>query len=573
MNASFRYFFYYFSVYRRRIYLGIFLSVCFSIIGPLKPKIIQLILDETVKTVEFTVIYLLIGLFLLVTILETAIRYKFQLYTAEFSQQIVMNLRNELFDKIIHLPQRYFDQTKVGILATRTISDVETINDLLTNTFFSLITDFLTIFIVLGFMFYIDVPLTLMSLLVLPFVIILTYVFKEQNRKLNHVIRRVIGELAGFIQENLRGLKIIKAYRAEDFQNQKHQDLVKDFYDANFKTIKSFSWFLPLMEIAVTLSTIFFICLLAYRTSTLQSIDIGKVSAFVLYIQMLYRPIRFIADRFNVVQSSVVALERIYEMLQLKTEDTSYRLELKEIKGTIKIENLSFCYQDKFPIINNVTLNIPSGKTTAIVGNTGSGKTTLINLILRLYDGYDGRITLDDVNIQEYHLNRYRQAFSVVNQDVFILSGTILENLQFGNLNITEQGVLDMINTMNLQGILSGFEDGLSQKISANSGSLSFGQRQVISIFRAILQQKQIIVLDEATASIDSNTEALIQRMMGLLMKDKTALVIAHRISTIVDAHQIVVMNQGRIEAIGTHEVLLEKSEVYQQFFERILEK
>jgi ATP-binding cassette subfamily B protein len=547
------------------------LAVVLSIMTPLRPYMIQQTIDKDLFGHQEQYLtrdcLLMFGLL----ILESILRYYFIYLTASMSQGIVHTLRRRVYDFIQQMNVSFYDKTPIGVLTTRTINDVETIQDVFSENLFTILSDLITIVAVLCFMFYTDVELSLVSLLTLPFLFWATYIFKEKNKTVFQKIRQKIADLNAFAQEHITGIRLIKAFNAESIEMKKFDQLNEEYTKENMKSIMYFSWFFPVLDSLIMVSIGLLVACAAYKATTDKTFSVGLISAFILYLNILFRPLRFLADKFNTLQMGFVASERVFKLIQsedLETNTGSYRP--THVEGTIRFENVCFEYKEGVPILKHINFEIPKGQSLAIVGATGSGKTTIIQLLNRFYKIKSGHITLDQHDLYDYDLDFLRSQIAMVLQEVFLFSGSIMDNILLYNESIDHSKVVEICKELEIDDFINRLPGGYDYPVMERGNSLSHGQRQLISFIRAILKNPNILILDEATSSIDSNTEHFIQKLIPKMIQGKTSIIIAHRLSTIVQADKIIVMDQGEIVGEGTHDSLLKTNAYYQKYFKKL---
>ena len=553
-------------------FIGCFiLAIIISGLTPIRPYLLQRIIDVDIKDSQkeslVTTASLLLGLLLV----ESLLRYFFVFATSFFSQNIVNNLRKKVFSHLMHLHVQYYDETPVGRLTTRTVNDVETINEVYSDNFFTIVSDILTIIFVLAFMLYTNVKLTLISLVTLPFLYLATYIFKEKVKVVNEKLRDKIGELNSFVQEHLMGFKIVKAFAAEDKEQGKFNKINEDFTQLNIKSIWYYSWFFPVLETLIAISIGLVVSYVAIDSFEKKDLSAGVITSFLLYLNLLFRPMRFIADKFNSIQMGFVASKRVFDLLDTPTSELNSGTK-KDVKlqGEIKFDNVNFSYVNGVPVLKGVSFHIESGKSLAIVGSTGSGKSSIVNILNRFYNYQSGKILIDNTPIEEYDLNFLRSQIAMVLQDVYLFSGSILDNIVVDSKSADRDEIIDMAKQLDIHDFFMKLPNNYDFEIKERGNSLSHGQKQIISLFRAITKKPSILILDEATSSIDSNTEYYIQKLISQSIRNKTSIVIAHRLSTIMQADKILVLDNGVIVGEGTHETLLQSNSYYQKYFQTI---
>ncbi len=565
--------------YRLQFISSLLLAIILAIFTPIRPYLIQLTIDKAISKTgsiptwlhvfisgdnlnDVTRFIVSVTVFQIVFLLiETLTRFTFTFLTSWLGQAVVKDLRVNVFNKISHLHLRQFDRTPIGTLTTRTINDIESINDIFSDGFIPIIADLLSIIFTLATMFFLNWKLTLISLIPFPILILATYYFKETVNKSYKRVRNAIAALNAFVQEHISGMAIVQAFAAEDRERKKFDIINKQHRDANISAIFAYSVFFPVVEIILALSLGILIWYIADR-----KIDAGLLVSFILYLNQIFRPLRVIADKFNVLQMGMIAAERVFTVLENQdilppSKPDAYNP--ATVAGRVHFNKVSFAYNSTHYVLKNINFKIEEGETVAIVGHTGSGKTSIISLLNRLYEIQEGEILIDDVNIKSYNLDTLRSNIGVVLQDVFLFSGTILDNITLRNPAITEAEVIETSKMIGVHDFIMQLPNGYHFNVMERGNSLSLGQRQLISFIRALLYNPSILVLDEATSSIDSESEMLVQKAIDKLISGRTSIVIAHRLSTIRKAHKIIVLDKGEIKEIGNHQELLEKNGFY----------
>jgi ATP-binding cassette subfamily B protein len=543
------------------------------VITPVRPWLIQYTVNTyIVHKDQFTVnraAELLVMITLLqigLIIFETALRFLFSFITAWLGQSVVKDLRIAVYKKILGLNLSQFDKTPIGTLTTRTINDIESINDIFSDGLVPIIADLLSIVCVLGVMFGMDWQLTLIALIPFPIIILATYYFKESINRSFFKVRNAVAALNAFVQEHLTGMQVVQAFAAEEKEFQKFKAINTEHRNANIKAIFAYSVFFPVVEIVLALS----IGLVVWWTSK-ESMNVGTVVAFILFLNLLFRPLRVLADKFNVLQMGIIASERVFKVLDNEdfipeTHKEAYQ-PTAALKGKIEFEKVWFAYSNEHYVLKDLSFRVEPGETIAIVGHTGSGKTTIISLLNRLYHIQKGVIRVDDINIEQYDLETLRKNTGVVLQDVFLFSGSILDNITLRNPDISRESVIAAAKLIDMHEFIMRLPGGYDYNVMERGATLSLGQRQLLSFIRALLYNPSILILDEATSSVDTESEMLIQHAIDTLIKGRTSIVIAHRLSTIRKASKIIVLDKGEIKEIGTHDELLEKQGFYYKLY------
>jgi ATP-binding cassette, subfamily B, multidrug efflux pump len=559
--------------YRRWFIACFILAIIISALSPVRPYFMQQIIDVDLKlSIKENLVKHSFYLFALL-IFESVLKFIFVYATSYFSLNIVHDLRKKVFTHLLGLHVQYYDETPIGRLTTRTVSDVETINEIYSDNFFTIVSDILTIIFVLSTMLYTNVTLTLISLVTLPFLYVATYIFKEKVKAVNEKLRDKIGELNAFVQEHLMGFKIVKAFVVEDKEFDKFKKLNTEFTALNINAIWYYSWFFPVLETLISVSIGLVVSYVAITSFGDKNFSAGVITSFLLYINLLFRPMRFIADKFNSIQMGFVASKRVFDLLETPSNEINNGTICPEkINGDISFNNVEFSYLPDVPILKNISFSIPAGQSLAIVGSTGSGKTSIINVLNRFYPIQGGEVMIDNIKLDDFELKYLRNKIGMVLQDVYLFSGSIYENIVVDNEGVTKEEIIQMAKSLDVHDFFMKLPGDYDFAIKERGNSLSHGQRQIISLFRAIAKNPAILILDEATSSIDSNTEFYIQKLISKSIKNKTSIVIAHRLSTIMEADNILVLDKGVIVGMGKHTELLATNTYYQKYFETVEE-
>jgi len=554
--------------------LSIALAILLAIITPVRPMLIQVTVNKyiahsaTAMLINITLIQ--IGLLLV----ETAMRFLFSFTTALLGQSVVKDLRVATYKKIMGLNLSQFDKTPIGTLTTRTINDIESINDIFSDGLVPIIADLLSIFCVLAFMLWTDWQLTLIALIPFPIMIIATYYFKNSINRSFFKVRNAVASLNAFVQEHLTGMAIVQAFASEEREGEKFKSINKEHRNANIKAIFAYSVFFPLVEIVLALSIGLVVWFTSKEAFHLQQSQQGTLVAFILCLNLLFRPLRVLADKFNVLQMGIIASERVFKVLDNDDyADDNGNYSPATVKGKIEFEKVWFAYNEENYVLKDLNFVAKPGETIAIVGYTGSGKTTIISLLNRLYHIQQGQIKVDDINIEEYKLEALRKNVGVVLQDVFLFSGSVMDNITLRNPEISREKVIEAAKMIDMHDFILRLPGGYDYNVMERGATLSLGQRQLLSFIRALLYNPSILILDEATSSVDTESEMLIQHAIDTLIKGRTSIVIAHRLSTIRKASKIIVLDKGEVKEMGTHEELLLKGGFYSKLHELQFEK
>jgi ATP-binding cassette subfamily B multidrug efflux pump len=575
--------------YRSFFYISLLLAVVMAAFAPIRPYLIQLTIDKaTGKTIHIpgwleavlfrtdlsdaTKFIIAVSIFQVIFLfIETTIRFLFTFITAWMGQSVIKDMRNAVYQKILNLNLSQFDKTPIGTLTTRTINDIESINDIFSDGLIPIIADLLTIVITLATMFWIDWRLTLISLAPFPIMILATYYFKESVNKSFIRVRNAVAALNAFVQEHITGMQVVQAFAAEEREFTKFKKINSEHRNANIKAIFAYSVFFPVVEVVLAVSTGLLVWWIADR-----SLDAGLLVAFILYLNQIFRPLRVIADKFNVLQMGMIAAERVFKVLD--NEDVTPPSPQKAydpvlIEGRIEFEKVSFAYTDENYVLKDINFTVKAGETVALVGHTGSGKTSIISLLNRLYHIQQGAIKIDGVNIEEYKLDTLRKSIGVVLQDVFLFSGSVMDNITLRNPEISREQVIAAAKMIGVDEFIMQLPGGYDYDVMERGSTLSLGQRQLLSFIRALLFNPSILILDEATSSIDTESEMLIEKATDALISGRTSIVIAHRLSTIRKADKIIVLDKGEVKEMGTHEELLALGGFYAKLHEMQFEK
>lgn len=558
-----------------RPYLWLFsacllLAVVLAPVGILKPYLINVMVDDYIFRYDLqgmtTMAILLVG----VLMLETVLRYFFMLSSAYLGQNIIRDLRIRVFNHITRLKLTYFDRTPIGRSTTRTINDVETINQIFSQGVLTIIADILGIIAVLSIMLWTSWQLTLVILTVMPILMIGSYVFKEKVKKAFQTVRNQISIMNSFLQERISGIQVVQVFNAENQERDKFREINRAYTGANLNSILYYAIFFPFVEIVSAASLGL---LVWYGAGGVLDghITIGVLIAFPLYINMLFRPIRMLADRFNTLQMGLVAADRVFNVLDRREfTDDSGNLKPSKIKGSLEFKDVWFSYDGETDILKGVSFDIAAGETLAIVGSTGSGKTTIINLVNRFYDIRSGTILVDGEDIRSYELETLRSRIALVLQDVFLFGGTIYENISLRDPSISKEEMRKSAEVIGADRIINQLPGGYEFKVTERGSNLSLGQRQLISFVRALVYKPDILILDEATSSVDTETEALIQYAIEKLISKRTSIIIAHRLSTIRHADRILALKKGLVEEYGKPaELLSNPNGYYRKLYEK----
>lgn len=569
--------FQYAAPYKNKFYLSVVLAIVLAVITPLRPFLIKQTVDvyitQSIASMLINITLIQIGLILA----ETAMRFLFSFTTALLGQSVVKDLRVATYKKIMGLNLSQFDKTPIGTLTTRTINDIESINDIFSDGLVPIIADLLSIVCVLSVMFWMDWRLTFIALIPFPIILLATYYFKESINRSFFKVRNAVAALNAFVQEHLTGMAIVQAFASEERELEKFKKINKQHRNANIKAIFAYSVFFPVVEIVLALSIGLIVWWTSKEALHLQVSQFGKVMSFILFMNLLFRPLRVLADKFNILQMGIIASERVFKVLDnedvTKPPEGGYIKTPEVLKGAIRFNKVWFAYNDENYVLKDVSFTVEPGETIAIVGHTGSGKTTIISLLNRLYHIQKGEIKIDDLNIEKYDPGILRKNVGVVLQDVFLFSGSVMDNITLRNPDITRQKVMEAAKLIDMHDFIMQLPGGYDYNVMERGATLSLGQRQLLSFIRALLYDPSVLILDEATSSVDTESEMLIQHAIDTLIKGRTSIVIAHRLSTIRKANKIIVLDKGEIRESGTHEELLALEGYYYKLYQLQFQK
>ena len=544
--------------YRKVFILAGVLTVVLAPLAILRPYIIKIMVDDYIFKFDIPGLTNMALLLMAILMVDVALRYVFIYSTSWLGQSVIKDLRVRMFNHISSLRLSYFDTTPIGTSTTRTINDIETINTVFSQGAITIIADLFTVFAVLTVMLVTSWKLTLVCLTTLPFLMIATYIFKEKVKISYQKVRKQITLMNAFLQERITGMRIVQIFNAEEKELDKFKTINRKYTQANLDAILYYAIFFPVVEI-ISAAALGLLVWWGARGVIGGEVTTGTFIAFPIYLSMLFRPIRMLADRFNTLQMGLVAAERVFNLLdENDIIENKGTIENETIKGDIKFENVSFAYNNIDYVLRDLNFKINSGETLAICGSTGSGKTTIINILNRFYDIQKGRILIDGVDITDYELFNFRKKIAIVLQDVFLFSGSVMENITLRDDRISEEEVIEAAKLIGAHEFIERLPGGYNYQVMERGATLSMGQRQLISFVRALVFNPEILILDEATSSIDPESESVIQYAIEKLIDKRTSIIIAHRLSTIRHADNIMVLDKGKIAEFGSHDALLE---------------
>ncbi|MFL5789255.1 MAG: ABC transporter ATP-binding protein [Flavisolibacter sp.] len=560
--------------YRGKFIWSILLSILLAAFTPVRPYLIQHTVDKYIAGRNYDWLIYITIIQIVFLLFETAFRFYFSYITSWLGQAVVKDMRNKVFKKVVNLNLRQFDRTPIGTLTTRTIDDIERINDIFSDGLIPMVADLLSIICVLGIMFWTDWRLTLVCLIPFPILLIATYYFKESVNRSFHTVRNAVARLNAFVQEHITGMYIVQAFAAENKEYSKFRAINKEHRNANINAIFAYSVFFPVVEIVLALALGLAVWWTAKEALNIHISQFGKILAFSQYLQLIFRPLRVIADKFNTIQMGMIASERVFKVLDNEDyikKEGNYAPQ--HVKGKVEFDHVWFGYSENNPVLKNICFTVEPGQTVAIVGHTGSGKTTIISLLNRLYEVNKGVIRIDDIPVEEYKLDVLRKNIGVVLQDVFLFSGSVMDNITLLNPEIHFEKVMEAAKLIGMHDFILKLPGAYQYNVMERGSTLSVGQRQLLSFIRALLYNPAILILDEATSSVDTESEQMIQKAIDKLISDRTSIVIAHRLSTIQRADKIIVIDKGEIKETGTHSELIQKGGFYAKLHEMQFEK
>ena len=565
----------YIKSYRNIFIISIISVFGLSIFGALRPVVLEKIVDEnlTANNYEFFLEYVVLILFLL--FFEVLSNYSFIFNAGILGQSVVKDIRVQLFDHIQFFKMSYYDKSSVGILITRTVSDMERIADIFGQGLFMIISDLLKMILVASVMMYMNLEISLVVFLSLPFILLATKIFQKYMKKAFDDVRNEVANLNSFVQERIVGMRILQLFAREKIEYEKFKKINERHKNAWLKTVWYNSIFFPVAEIFSSLTLGLVVWIGGMNTILDKTASLGELTAFIMMVPMLFRPLNQIANKFNTLLMGMVAAERVFKILDTNSSIKDKGLhDACKIKGKIVYESVNFSYTKGEKVLDDLNLKLMPGSTNAIVGLTGSGKSTIIKLLNRFYEIDSGNIFIDDIKIQDYSISSLRRNISFVSQDIHLFSDTILNNISLQNNNISFSRIKDAAKEIELDSFISSLPGGYNYNVRERGMALSTGQRQLISFLRAYIKNPQILILDEATSSVDSESELLIQKAIEKITKNRTSIIIAHRLSTIKKADNIMVIEKGKIVESGKHNRLIKnKKGVYKKLYEAQLKK
>lgn len=535
------------------------LAVVLAPLATSRPLLIQRMVDHHILVPDPKGLLTMTLLIAALLVAEVLFRYSFIYITSLLGQRVIRDLRIRVFDHVTHLQLRYFDTTPIGTSTTRTINDIQTINDVFSQGTITILADLLTVFTVLAIMFMTSWKLTLICLLTMPLLVIASWIFKEKVKAAFQKVRHQIQQMNAFLQEHISGMRVVQLFTAERREKEKFRNINRAYTRANLDSITAYALFFPAVEI-ISATSLALMVWWGAQSAIGGEVTLGALIAFPIYLNMLFRPIRMLADKFNTLQMGLVAAERVFALLDNRQFIPNQgQRQPDKLHGDIVFDRVRFSYDGTHTILHDLSFSMQRGQTLAIVGSTGSGKSTIINILNRFYEIDGGAVLIDGHPIQDYELHHLRRHIGMVLQDVFLFSGSIYDNITLNDPSISREAVEEAARQIGADAFIHRLPGGYDFEVRERGATLSMGQRQLISFVRALVFNPDILILDEATSSIDSETEAVIQHAIETLIARRTSIIIAHRLSTIRNADQILVLEKGHLLETGTHEELMQK--------------
>ena len=559
----------YFKPYKWYIVLAVSLTVLISALAAVRPRLTPIAVDDMIVNKNLPGLQIIVLILFGTLVLQGIIQYAMAYLTSWIGQKIIFDLRKKIYKHTINLNLKFYDKNPIGRLVTRVTNDVEVLYEVFSSGLVTAFGDILTIVWILYFMFSLDFELTLYTLAVLPLLVYATSLFRKAVRNSYRKIRVLIANINTYIQEHITGISVVQIFGKEKRTVDEFEKINREHTEENKKSIMYYALFFPVVEF-LGAAAVGIIIWYGGGQVLQNAVSVGVIIAFVQYTEMFFRPIRDLAEKYNILQTAMASSERIFNLLDTSNpiKDIDKPVKLEKVKGSIQFKNVWFAYNDEDYVLKNVNFEFKEGEKVAFVGHTGAGKTTIINLINRFYDVNKGEIKIDGVNIKDIDQKELRKNTGVVLQDVFLFSGDIRYNIDLGNRDITEEQINDAIDNVGLRKFINELPSGLNHKVNERGTTFSVGQRQLISFARALAYNPRILVLDEATSSVDTETEILVQNAIKKLIEGRTSIIIAHRLSTIQSCDKIIVMHKGEVKEMGNHQELLNKKGLYYKLYQ-----
>ena len=559
----------YIKPYKNYVIFAILLNIVVAALGPVRPLLTKIAVDDYIATADYDGLLLIAILLFSSLLLQAVVQFYLTYFMQYLGQKVLFDLRTQIFNHIQKLALKFFDKTPIGRLVTRATNDVEALGELFSSGIVMVFSDVFIIIWILVFMFFMDFSLSLVTLSVLPVLIYGTFLFKRKARESYRDVRLHLARLNSYMQEHVTGMSVVQIFNKEKDELKKFSSINKDYRTANIKSVFYYAIFFPGVEL---LSSIAVGLIIWYGGGEVvqESIKIGVLFAFIQFTEMFFRPIRDLSEKYNIMQTAMASSERIFKLIDNDTmvKNPNKPVNLTNVRGQIDFKNVWFAYNDEDYVLKDISFSINPGETVAIVGHTGAGKTSIINILTRFYDINKGSILLDGINIEKLDKRELRKYVSMVLQDVFLFSGNIESNINLNNTSIDKNKILEAAAAVGADRFIEALPDKYDEEVKERGATLSVGQKQLISFARALAYDPQILILDEATSSVDTETEHLIQKAIEKLLVGRTAIVIAHRLSTIQSADKIIVLHKGEIRETGNHQQLLAKHGLYYKLYQ-----
>ena len=554
--------------YKSHFLVAAIAAILLSVLGPMRPLLINHAIDNYIVIPNKEGLIKITQILISLLVLEGVIQFFYIYLSTWLGQHVIQDLRSKIFEHILSLKMKYFDNTPIGTLVTRTVSDIETIADIFSQGLLVIIAELLKLIVIIILMFYTDWRLTIIALLTIPVLLVATAWFKNNIKRTFQDVRTQIANLNTFVQEHIVGINIVQIFNRENAEYQKFFDINTKHRDSNIKGIFYYAVFFPVVEVLSSVSIGLIVWYGGQAILDGKNITVGELIAFILFIHMMFRPIRQLADRFNILQMGIVGCERVFKVLDTdeKILDNG-TLNIENTKGSIAFKKVNFCYKKDESVLKNLSFEIEAGKMLALVGRTGAGKTSIVSVLNRFYEIDSGHITIDGININEISLQSLRKNIALVQQEVFLFSDSILNNITLFDATISKEKVIAAAKEIGVDEFINSLPGDYDFVVAERGVTLSSGQRQLIAFLRVYVRNPKILILDEATASIDTATEELLQLALEKLATNRTTIVIAHRLSTIVNADKILHLENGSVLESGTHNQLLKNKGSYAEMF------
>ena len=559
----------YIKPYKNYVIFAILLNIVVAALGPVRPLLTKIAVDDYIATADYDGLLLIAILLFSSLLLQAVVQFFLTYFMQYLGQKVLFDLRTQIFNHIQKLALKFFDKTPIGRLVTRATNDVEALGELFSSGIVMVFSDVFIIIWILVFMFFMDFSLSLVTLSVLPVLIYGTFLFKRKARESYRDVRLHLARLNSYMQEHVTGMSVVQIFNKEKDELKKFSSINKDYRTANIKSVFYYAIFFPSVEL---LSSIAVGLIIWYGGGEVvqSSLTIGVLFAFIQFTEMFFRPIRDLSEKYNIMQTAMASSERIFKLIDNDTmvKNPNKPVNLTNVRGQIDFKNVWFAYNEEDYVLKDISFSINPGETVAIVGHTGAGKTSIINILTRFYDINKGSILLDGINIEKLDKRELRKYVSMVLQDVFLFSGNIESNINLNNDSIDKSKILEAAAAVGADKFINALPDKYDEEVKERGATLSVGQKQLISFARALAYDPQILILDEATSSVDTETEHLIQKAIEKLLVRRTAIVIAHRLSTIQSADKIIVLHKGEIRETGNHQQLLAKQGIYYKLYQ-----